>query len=76
MGLKEDSAYYKMLSKNYRVNYSKSDVRAKPCGIYRLEPLNRDSGKFEITIYDCDTISKILDMDIFSQFKTGCDSLK
>jgi hypothetical protein len=75
LGMKEDTMYYKVMSR-YRVNYSKSDVRAQPCGYYRLEPVNRDSAKFEITIYDCDTISKIIDIDIFSQYKTGCDSLK
>ena len=75
LGIDEDTIYFKTMS-TYRVNYDKSDVRAEPCGIYRLEPMNRDSGKFEMTICDCDTISRVDDIDIYIKAKSGCDSVK
>jgi hypothetical protein len=76
LGLSADTTYYKTLTK-MRVNYNKSDVRATPCGIYRLEPIHRDSIPFELTICDCDTISRIDDIDIFNpKIITDCDTLK
>jgi hypothetical protein len=75
LGLENDSTYYKTMSK-LRVNYSTSDVRGIPCGIYNLEPIHRDSLKFEITIFDCDTISKIDDIHIYDKaMNCSCDSL-
>lgn len=75
LGLDVDTVYFKTMSK-YRVNYAKSDVHKEPCGIYRLEPLNPDSAKFEITICDCDTTSKIDDIDIFPKYNINCDTAK
>jgi hypothetical protein len=75
LGLDNDTAYFKTMAR-YRVNYAKSDVHAEPCGIYRLEHLNKDSAKFEITICDCDTTSKIDDIDIFGKYKVNCDTVK
>ncbi|MFN5459221.1 MAG: hypothetical protein ACK5AY_04870 [Bacteroidota bacterium] len=73
LGIEVDTVYFKTMSR-FRVNYDKSDVRAEPCGIYRLEPMNRDSGKFEITICDCDTVSRIDDIDLFVK-NNSCDSI-
>ena len=75
LGLTVDTIFYKVMSR-YRVNYEKSNVRAEPCGIYRLEPMNRDSAKFELTICDCDTISKVDDISIFNQYSVNCDSVR
>lgn len=75
LGLENDSIYFKTMTK-LRVNYSNTDVRATPCGIYKLEPINRDSIKFELTIFDCDTISKIDDIRIYdNSLNCRCDSL-
>ena len=75
LGLEVDTVFYKVMSR-YRVNYEKSKVRAEPCGIYRLEPIHKDSAKFELTVCDCDTISKIDDIDVFERFNVNCDSVK
>ena len=75
LGLENDSVYFKTMTK-LRVNYSNTDVRAMPCGIYKLEPINRDSVGFELTILDCDTISKIDDILIYdNSLNCRCDSL-
>lgn len=74
LGLDKDTFYYKVMA-GYRVNYSKSEVHKDPCGIYRLEPLKRDSARFDITICDCDTISKIDIIDVYPGIKLPCDSI-
>ena len=76
LGLLGDTAFVFEMKK-YRVNYTLSDIHKKPCGIYRLVPLANkiDSTKFNITICDCDTVSIINDVDLFTNYKVNCDSV-
>lgn len=74
LGLSVDSLYFKHMSR-FRVNYEKSNIRAEPCGIYRLEHMNADSARFELTICDCDTISKIDDIDLLKSSHSACDTV-
>ncbi|MBC7864903.1 MAG: hypothetical protein IAF38_18150 [Bacteroidia bacterium] len=69
-----DTTFIKELAK-YRVNYAKSEIHAKPCGIFVLEPMKPDSAMFNLTVCDCDTFSVIKDIDVFPKYKTNCDSV-
>lgn len=46
--------------KTGKVNYDKSEVRAKPCGTYAVEGKTTDGQQVRIVIADCDTISKVV----------------
>ncbi|MEO8761440.1 MAG: hypothetical protein ABI388_08675 [Bacteroidia bacterium] len=55
--------------KNCNVNYSKSDVREKPCGKYVLESTTKSVSSYTLLIADCDHTSKILDVVV----KNACN---
>ncbi len=50
--------------RNFEVNYDITNVHAKPCGQYFVQPKEGFKYKFNMVIQDCDTISKILDINI------------
>lgn len=64
----------KIEMRNFEVNYDLTNVHADPCGTYFIQPKKgfEDKYKFNFVINDCDSVSKILDIDIS---KTGkeCD---
>jgi hypothetical protein len=53
-------AEIKALLKSGKINYDKSEVRAKPCGTYAVEGKTTDGQEVRIVIADCDTISKVV----------------
>lgn len=69
-----NEALLKIEMRNFEVNYDLTDVHADPCGTYFIQPKKgfEDKYKFNFVINDCDSISRILDIDIS---KTGkvCD---
>lgn len=46
--------------KTGKINYDKSNVQEKPCGIYAVEGNTTDGQNLRILIADCDTISKMI----------------
>ncbi len=53
-------AEIKDLLKTGKINYSKSEVRDKPCGTYAVEGTTKDGQNVRIVIADCDTISRVV----------------
>lgn len=50
----------KALLKNGKINYDKSEVRAKPFGTYAVEGNTSDGQNIRVIIADCDTISRVV----------------
>ena len=59
--------------RNFEVNYDISSVHAQPCGQYFVQPKEGQKYDFNLVIQDCDTISKILDINITNP-KVDCKS--
>lgn len=61
-----NGALLKIEMRNFEVNYDLTDVHADPCGTYFIQPKEefKDKYKFDFVINDCDTTSKILDINI------------
>jgi len=64
----------KIEMRNFEVNYDLTNVHADPCGQYFIQPKKgfENKYKFNFVINDCDTVSKILDIDI-SKAGKDCD---
>jgi hypothetical protein len=56
----------KIEMRNFEVNYDLTNVHAEPCGTYFIQPKKgfEDKYKFNFVINDCDSVSKILDINI------------
>lgn len=61
LGFTSDSLFLNDL-KNCKVNYSNSDVHAKPCGKYVLESSVKCANTYTLLVADCDSVSKLLDV--------------
>lgn len=55
-----------------KINYDKSEVRTKPCGTYIIEGVTQTKKQLELTVADCDTISKIITFVSIAQPNTNC----
>lgn len=64
----------KIEMRNFEVNYDLTNVHAEPCGTYFIQPKEefKDIYKFNFVINDCDTTSRILDIN-FSDPGMKCD---
>lgn len=64
----------KIEMRNFEVNYDLTNVHADPCGQYFIQPKKgfENKYKFNFVINDCDSVSKILDIDI-SKTGKNCD---
>lgn len=51
-----------ILQKDFRINYDKSEVRAIPCGKLIVE--GKEKEPFHLLIQDCDTISRIDELQL------------
>ena len=56
-----DSSMIKELLKNGEVNFSKSNTRNKPCGLYVIEDTN-DDNQITLTLQNCDSVVKLLNL--------------
>jgi hypothetical protein len=52
-----------MVLKKGDVNFSKSNTRQKPCGIYVIEGLENDND-ITLTVENCDSITTILNISV------------
>src|SRR5687767_7348245 len=62
-----------LLPAKFRVNYDRSEVHAIPCGKYFVEPNKPSEFPYTIVINDCDTVSKIEQLDL--KTTCACDTL-
>lgn len=62
--LKFNVQLLKIEMRNFEVNYDLTDVHAQPCGTYYIQPKKDCKYKFNFVIQDCDTISKIMDINL------------
>ncbi|MGA1227327.1 MAG: hypothetical protein ACO3VF_08880 [Tamlana sp.] len=58
-----DSATITMVLKKGDVNFSKSNTRQKPCGIYVIEGLENDND-ITLRVENCDSITTILNISV------------
>ncbi len=65
-------AEIKDLLKTGKINYSKSEVRDKPCGTYAVEGTTKDGQNVRIVIADCDTISRVVTAIDLGMEKDSC----
>ena len=54
-----DSSTITYVLKKGDINFSKSNARQEPCGIYTIEGLNNDNN-ITLTIENCDSIATVL----------------
>ena len=65
----------KIEMRNFEVNYDLTAVHAEPCGQYFIQPKKEFESKykFNFVINDCDSVSKILDINILdTSIKCDC----
>lgn len=72
--LKKSAKLLKLELRHFEVNYDLSTVRKKPCGEYFIQPKidYASNYNYNLIIYDCDTISKINDINIISVNTCSC----
>ncbi len=72
--LKKNEALLKLELHQFEVNYDISTVRKKPCGEYFVQPQQKyaHNYNYNLVIYDCDTISRINDINITSTHTCNC----
>jgi hypothetical protein len=71
-----NEALLKVEMRNFEVNYDLTKVHADPCGQYFIQPQKafENKYKFNFVIHDCDSISKIYDINITDPaLKCDCD---
>jgi hypothetical protein len=72
--LHKNADLLKIELRNFEVNYDLSSPRKKPCGEYFVSPKKDFIGQYnyELVIYDCDTITRIDDINIKSALNCNC----
>lgn len=60
--------------RHFEVNYDLSTIHKEPCGEYYIEPKKEFANQYHynLIISDCDTISKIDDINISSTYSCNC----
>ncbi len=72
--LKYNLLLLKIEMRHFEVNYDLTDVHAKPCGQYFIQPQKNFKYNFNFVILDCDSISKIVDINITNpDIKCDCN---
>ena len=67
---------FKIELRHFEVNYDLTSVHADPCGLYYIQPQKEfaDKYKFNFVANDCDSITKILDINITdASLKCDCN---
>lgn len=64
----------KIQLRHFEVNYDVSSPRKEPCGEYFVKPQKEFASvyNFELLMQDCDTITKINDINIISTLPCNC----
>jgi len=56
-----DSSTIKYILKKGDINFSKSNTRQEPCGLYAIEGLDNDN-EITLTVENCDSIATVLNI--------------
>jgi hypothetical protein len=72
--MKKNEALLKVELRHFEVNYGASDVHKEPCGQYMVEPKKEHASEYNYSLLmmDCDTITKIDDINITSSNTCAC----
>lgn len=72
--LMKNELLLKIELRHFEVNYDLSSVHNKPCGEYFIQPKKEfeKNYNYNLVISDCDTISKINDINIISTNTCSC----
>jgi hypothetical protein len=72
--LMKNALLLKIELRHFEVNYDASAIHKKPCGEYFIEPKKEFAGKYNynLIIHDCDTISRIDDINITQTNTCSC----
>lgn len=64
--MRKNEMLLKIELRHFEVNYDLSSVHKEPCGEYYVEPKKEHAShyNYKLVIYDCDTISRIDDINI------------
>jgi hypothetical protein len=67
--LKKNEMLLKIELRHFEVNYDLSKVHAEPCGEYFIQPKKEFRGEhpYELIMLDCDTITRINDINTFDK---------
>lgn len=70
----KNEALLKMELRHFEVNYDLTSVHKEPCGEYFIQPKQQYDSlyNYNLVIYDCDTISRINDINIVSGNTCTC----
>ena len=70
---KISQAEVKEIMQRGKINYNKSDVKAKPCPEYALEGTTSDNQRVRIVFAQCDTKSKVITViDLNKEWACDC----
>ena len=70
---KISQAEVKEIMQRGKINYNKSDVKAKPCPEYALEGTTSDNQRVRIVFAQCDTKSKVITViDLNKEWTCDC----
>jgi hypothetical protein len=72
--LRKNEMLLKIELRHFEVNYDLSSVHKEPCGEYFIEAKKEHAAlyNYKLVIYDCDTISRIDDINIISTNTCSC----
>lgn len=72
--LRKNVMLMKVELRHFEVNYDVSSIHNKPCGEYYVEPKKEFASQYnyKLIINDCDTISRVDDINITSANTCTC----
>lgn len=72
--LHKNEMLLKIELRHFEVNYDLSSVHKEPCGEYFVEPKKDFASQYnyKLVVYDCDTITRIDDINITSTNTCSC----
>mgnify|MGYP003351288422 CR=1 FL=1 len=64
--MRKNEMLLKLEMRHFEVNYDISEIHKKPCGEYFIQPKKEHASEYNysLIILDCDTISKIQDINL------------
>lgn len=72
--MKKNEFLLKIELRHFEVNYDLTEVHKKPCGEYFIQPKKEHESEYnyKLVMYDCDTITKIYDINTPASLTCTC----
>jgi len=72
--MRKNEMLLKIELRHFEINYDLSDVHKEPCGEYYIQPKKEYDSlyNYKLVMYDCDTITRINDINIPSTLSCTC----